>query len=149
MSKMRTPTESFRADRVAHALRAAVESTTCLLHRHEHQVLVNREIALTTGTDERGAELRRARVGDVPDLEAVESALVGVIPHEGQICIEKREIGRILCVGEVLWPCGVTDEHEVSGGLAGIAQPGTQANARVTGRNCAVALGNRASGHYQ
>jgi hypothetical protein len=97
--------ESFLADRLGDALEAAVDTAAGLLDRHEQQVAVDRDVALATGTDHRGQQLRLARILDVVGVEAVEVA----DPHVGA---GKCDVG----VGEVepagtpwrrrLGPCG-------------------------------------------
>src|SRR2546423_680739 len=132
--------ESLGADRVGYPSAGAVESAAGLLDRHEHQVFVDREIALAAGADHRRAKPGRAWVRDIPDLESVEAALIQVVPHEGQIGIEKCEIGRVLRVPEILRAIDVAYQHEVARGLAGIRQARMEPNAWVVAGDGAVAL---------
>src|SRR5688572_8776680 len=75
------------AHRTRHTLRAAVETASRAFTRYEQQVPVDRHIALRRRTDEGFYDARRARVGDVPDLEAVVIALEHVVVPEREIRI--------------------------------------------------------------
>ena len=74
MSKMRTPRKRSALTVSVDALRAAVDPSARLLDRHEQQVPVDRDVALSAGTHDRGEQLRLLRRLDVVDVEAVEVA---------------------------------------------------------------------------
>ena len=54
------------------SLRAAIDAAVRHLHRHEHQVLINRHIALSAGTNHRSHQFGLRRIGDVINTDAVE-----------------------------------------------------------------------------
>ena len=85
MSKMRTPMHPLLAHAVLDALRAAVQPAAGVLRRHEEQVSVDRHVALLGEADVMIGEHGLERVGDVPDLEAAEVALVDVVAAEREV----------------------------------------------------------------
>ena len=97
--------EAFLADGLGDALDAAVDAAARLLHRHEQQVAVDRDVALAAGAGDGGEQLRPARVLDVVGVEAVEVA----DPHVGA---GEREVR----VGEVE---AAAAERRASTGRAG------------------------------
>src|SRR5215510_7836872 len=52
-------------------LRTAVEAAVRHFNRHEHQVLVNRHIALPAWTDHRSQETGLCRIGDVKNIDTI------------------------------------------------------------------------------
>src|ERR1700674_4987368 len=123
--------KTLGANGIRHSLRAAVQTPTRLLYRKEQQIPVNGGIALTTGAHERCAESRAFRIGNVPDLEAVESALERQVPFERKVAVQEREIAQILGVPEVLRPRGVPDQLQIAGDLGRIAIAGAESDPRV------------------
>ncbi len=84
-------TEALDADRRRHALGAAVDAAARLLDRHEEQVAVDRDVALTAGAGNRRHQLRLARVLHVVGVEAVEVAHHDVDALEGEVGVGEVE----------------------------------------------------------
>ncbi len=78
------------ADRLGHALNAAVDAARLALARHEQQVLVDRHVVLRRRADVRQHERRLGGVRDVEDLEAVVVALDRVLAGEREVGAASR-----------------------------------------------------------
>ena len=147
--------KTLGADGVGHSLSAAVQTPTRLLYRKEQQILVNGGIALTAGAHERCAESRVSRIGNVPDLEAVESALEHQVPLEREVAVQEREITQVLGVPEVLRPRAVTNQLQIASCFTRIGVSGAETDSRVIVGDCdAIALRSRGrrdkrSGKYE
>src|SRR5262245_34650915 len=87
--------DALLAHRVLHALPAAVDAPARLLDGEEEQVSIESGIALATGAHERAAQLRIVRIGDVPHLKAVESALHDDVPLEREIAVQEAEVAGV------------------------------------------------------
>ena len=72
---------------VPQSMRPRVSSTDMKSEVPEH-----RGVALAAGADERGAQHRVGRVGDVVDLEAVEAADDGVLADQRQVGVDEAEV---------------------------------------------------------
>ena len=86
--------EAVLADRLGHALHAAVDAAAGLLDRHEQQVAVDRDVALAAGADDRRQQARALRAFDVVGVEAMEVAHDHVRAAEGEIGIGEVEAAR-------------------------------------------------------
>ena len=119
------PADPLVAHRVLDALCAAVQAPAVGLAGDEQQVLVDRDIALRSGTNVAGREHRLRRIGDVPDLVPIVVALDRVLTQEGEIrirVVEFRGLRR------------VRDEPHVPRRFTGIGQTGLESYPRVGAR---------------
>src|SRR5207249_11964335 len=71
--------------RLTRALGSAIEPRGSGLGGHEQQVLVDGDVALRRGADLSGAQLRRRRIRDIPDLKAVVVALNDIRAGETEV----------------------------------------------------------------
>ena len=115
MSKIRTPRKRSALTGGGDALDAAVDAAARLLDRHEQQVAVNRDVALAARADDRGHQLRPARVLDVVDVEAVEVADEQFVPRNARSELAKSR---------PLPPLAPPASAGVAGGGAGCAAAG-------------------------
>src|SRR5260370_594301 len=74
------------------SLCSAIEAAIWLLDRHKHQVPVNRDIPLPSGTNHRGQQLSFSRIGDVIDINAIKIALEQVVSLEREVRVCKRKL---------------------------------------------------------
>ncbi len=81
--------EAFLADRLLHALDAAVDAAAGLFDRHEQQVAVDRDVALAAGADHRRQQARALRALDVVGVEAVEVADHHPLAAEGDVGVRE------------------------------------------------------------
>ena len=159
--------EPFGADLVLNTLRAAVDAAARLLDRHEQQVAVHRHVALPAGTHRRREQLRLPGDLDVVGVEAVEVAHEEVRAAEREVGVGESEHIREPRVGRFvrIWrrQVGIAfgrrrraagrlrieksfglgqrgDALHVLRGLAGIAQSGLEADARIGGGRRPAAL---------
>ncbi len=128
--------EAFLAHRVLHALSAAVETSARFFDREKEQVSIEGRVALAAGADERAAQLRIVRVGDVPHLKAVESALDDDVPLECEVAIQETEVARIRGIVEALGLLAAADELHAACGLPGVPPAGVQPDAGIRLGEC-------------
>src|ERR1700690_3306597 len=74
-------------------LGTAIQTSIGHFNGHEEEVLVNRDITLAAGADQRGEESGVGGIGDVVDIDAVEISLEEVIALESKIGIGESELG--------------------------------------------------------
>src|SRR5690606_15362101 len=74
-----------------HTLRPAVETGARLLHRHEQEIAVHGDVALSARTHHRGGQARTRRAVDVVEVEAVVVADDDVIAAESEVGVVERE----------------------------------------------------------
>ena len=126
------------ADRLGHALDAAVDPPRQAFARHEQQVLVDRDVALRRRADIRHHRHRLGRVADVVDLEAVVVALDRVLPAERQIGVRHAE--------KLLARRRRRDQPHVPRRLRGVPAAGREADARIGTRRRAETIGVTGAG---
>src|SRR6185312_14544612 len=87
-------------------LNAAVETAVSHFYGHEKQIAVHRDVALSTGANERGEQRGLRGVGDVKDVDPIEIALeeMGALEREvgvGEGELRNDEAHRLLhlCLG--------------------------------------------------
>src|SRR5262245_31326210 len=83
--------EPFGTDWRCHSLGAAIDTAACLLDRHDEQVAVNRDVALTAGAHHRRNQTRLPGVLDVVAVETVEVSHDEVITLERQVGVREAE----------------------------------------------------------
>ena len=111
------------ADRLGHALEAAVGAAVDRLRRHEEQVAVDRHVVLRCRTQVRLHEHRLGRIGDVVDVEAVVVPLNHEVAREREIRMRRPERPPLRRRRR---------EHaHVPRGLPGIPAPGLQPDTRI------------------
>ena len=115
-------------------IRAAVDAATRLLHGHEQQVPVDRDLALAARADDGGAKRRVGGIGDVVDLEPVEVSDEREAPLEREVGVDEAEGSGIVRVGESGRLVAVSEKLEAGGGNARVVKPRTQTDARVSRR---------------
>ncbi len=76
------------------ALRAAIDAAVHGFGRHEEQVAVDRDVALSTGADERSAELDLGRVIDVVEVDAVIVSDEEMIADKGKVGVDGAGVDR-------------------------------------------------------
>ena len=130
---MRMPSSRSLLDTSLMPCAAAVETGARILRGEEEQVAIDRRVALLRAARRGVRERRRRRVGDVPDLEAAEVALVEVLPAERHVGVRERQPTRIVRVEHVRL-VAVRDELHPLRGDAGVIETGLQADARVVRR---------------
>ena len=110
---------------------STIDASPTLLDRHEQQVAVRRQVALSTGADDRRLERRIRRVGDVVDVEAVEASGEGVVAVERQVGVEEAEVARIGRVEETGGAVLVPEQLHVAAGRLGVEPAGAEADPRI------------------
>ena len=73
-------------------LRAAIQPSVGHFHGHEHQVFVDRHIALPAGADHRGHQRGVCRIADVKNIHAVEISLEQVVALEGEVGVGEGQL---------------------------------------------------------
>src|SRR5579883_3231472 len=87
MSKMRT-----RRRLRGKTFRATIEAGIGHFDRHEHQVFVDRNVALPAGTDHRRKQGGFRRITDIENIYTVKIALEKVVSLEGKIGVGEGEL---------------------------------------------------------
>ncbi len=76
------------------SLHAAIQTSVRHLDRHKHQVLVNRNIALSARTYHRGQQFGFCRVADVINTDTIEVTQKQVFALKSKIRIGKGELSK-------------------------------------------------------
>ncbi len=119
------------ADRIRHALRAAVEPAVEVFAGREQQVAVDRHVVLRVGADVGRDQRGATRLRDVPHLQPVEVALDHVVSRKREIRIEVREVAQIARIGERRRLRRRGHHAQVPGRLGGVHPSGAQAHAAI------------------
>ncbi len=135
------------ADRIGHALRAAIETAVEVLPGHEQEIAVDRDVILRVGADVGRDQCGAARLRDVPNLQTVEVALDDVVPRESEIRVQVAEVAR-RGRRERCRRRRRGDEPQVPGRRRGVHPPGGETDARVGAGRCGghVELRGRGAG---
>ena len=74
------------------SLNAAIEPAIRHLDGHEHQIFVDRDVALPTGADHRGQQLGVRRVRDVKNIHAIKISLEEMAALEGKVGVRETQL---------------------------------------------------------
>ena len=127
-------------------VRAAVDAGAGLLHRHEQQVPVDRQVALAPRAHHVGDVHGSGRIGHVVDVEPVEVAHEGVVAPEGEVGGHEREAAGVGGVDEARRLVVVGTLLEVADRRLGVEPAGIEIVPGVVARLGACAGGGEAPG---
>ena len=74
------------------SLRAAIDAPVGHFHRHEHQVFVDRYVALSAGADHGGHQRGLGWIGNIENIHSVEISLEQVIALESHVRVSERQL---------------------------------------------------------
>ena len=105
------------------ALGAAIDASVHGFGRHEEQMAVDRDVALSAGADQRSAQLDLRRVIDVVEIDAVVVADEEMIAAEGEVGIRGavRNCGAASAAGSARRAASSAVAPDAPAGVAGLA----------------------------